>query len=1053
MAVSFTTFAIYSLHPTKGPLTSSLIFTCLSLFNLMSFPLSVTPNVIARVIETTVSVRRLQEFFLSEELDDSAVQKGEVGQPVLTQSSSPDEPFTDSQFTRDQEGRRGDGGGSLPSPSPHKSILPVPLVSIQGGGTFSWSGVREEAVLRGVDLSLAGPSLLSVVGRVGSGKSSLLSALLGEMVKHEGEVRVIGRVAYAPQQAWIMNATLRENITFGNPFDPSWYQTTIRACALTQDIAMLPAGDSTEVGERGITLSGGQKARLSLARAVYSKAQVYFLDDTLSAVDSHVGKHIFKHVIGPQGLLKDVIRIFITHAIHFVHASDQVMLLQSGQVKEYGSYEELMGRRDGSFSALINEYVREGEGEGMDKEEAVKANETPGSSSFSSSSSKGKGRKERGITIPSPSPSSSFSSPTRQEIKAMRSGVHKTSIASVESPVGSLTYSLTGKEKLEEEERREEEDISEGEEEDEEDGRSIHSSNSSKSMTPASASAISPPPPSPNSRDPPLPPLREGRLTQEEGMVQGEVSPHTYSAYFAMCGRVLSIIFGLSLFTAQASSVASGLWLKEWSRHNEETESSSSSHGFVFYLGIYGILCLGYASFSALSSMFMFTGWGINSAKGLHEGMLRSVLRAPMFFFDTTPLGRLLNRFSKDVQVLDEVLPMSFYSFFRTSVAIIGVLGVIIYSTPIFILVLIPLIPVYIYLQRYSLRTSRELKRLDSVSRSPTFAHFQETLGGLTTIRAFSQTQRFTRENWTRLDANLVAYYPSVTLNRWLAVRLELIGAIIITSTALLAVLNIYWVRKGYEEGQVARAIDPGLVGLSVSYALNVTQTLNWAVRCFCDIETNVVSVERVLEYTQELPSEAPAIIPSQRPSPIWPDQGVISFRNYSTRYREGLELVLSGVTLDIQPREKVGIVGRTGAGKSSLTLALFRLIEAVDGMIVVDGVDLGSIGLYDLRSRLTIIPQDPFLFAGTVRENLDPEGVHDDRALWRSLQLSHLQAVISEMPGGLDGKVLQGGDNFSIGQRQLICLARALLRRTSILILDEATAAIDVETGKSIML
>ncbi|CAJ0833879.1 2763_t:CDS:10 [Entrophospora sp. SA101] len=441
----------------------------------------------------------------------------------------------------------------------------------------------------------------------------------------------------------------------------------------------------------------------------------------------------------------------------------------------------------------------------------------------------------------------------------------------------------------------------------------------------------------------------------------------------------------------------------QWSVYKAYAESCSTP-AVVFYL-----------------TMLIIAQGAQIAARKLHEDMLNSVVRSPTSFFDTTPLGRILNRFSKDQYTIDEVLPRTFAGYFRTIFYVLATILVIAFSTPLFIIVIVPMIFVYRYIQVYYLSTSRELKRLDSVTRSPIYAHFQETLGGVTTIRAYQQTDRFIEENENRLDENQKAYFPSISCNRWLAVRLEFLGSLIIFSASILAVVTLLTTGN----------IDAGLVGLSVTYALSVTQALNWAVRQFCEIETNIVSVERVKEYI-ELPSEAPLVIHDNRPAPTWPHSGLIEYNDYSTRYREGLELVLK-------------------VRKSSLTLSLFRLIEAVDGEIIVDGVNISKIGLYDLRSRLTIIPQDPILFEGTVAFNLDPFDAHDDVEIWQVLQSAHLKDYILKLENKLQAKVLEGGNNFSQGQRQLLCLARALLRRSPVIVLDEATASVDVETDYNI--
>ncbi len=363
------------------------------------------------------------------------------------------------------------------------------------------------------------------------------------------------------------------------------------------------------------------------------------------------------------------------------------------------------------------------------------------------------------------------------------------------------------------------------------------------------------------------------------------------------------------------------------------------------------------------------------ASRKLHERMANAIFRSPMSFFDTTPAGRILNRFSSDIYHVDEVLARVFNMLFANVGRSVFTLIVISVTTPPFMALIIPLALTYYYIQRYYLRTSRELKRLDSVTRSPIYAHFQESLGGLSTIRAYRQQERFRLENEWRIDANLKAFFPSISANRWLAVRLEFIGGIVILAAASLAIVAVVN-RTG---------IDDGDVGLSLSYALQITSSLNWIVRQTVEVETNIVSVERVLEYAK-LPSEAAEIIPERRPPVAWPAKGEVEFKNYSTRYREGLDLVLKNINMSIKSHEKIGVVGRTGAGKSSLTLALFRLIEPAMGNIGIDELNTSSIGLLDLRRRLAIIPQDAALFEGTVRDNLDPAHVHDDTELWTVL-------------------------------------------------------------------
>ncbi|CAG8502871.1 1064_t:CDS:10 [Rhizophagus irregularis] len=854
--VSFATFAVYVLI-SNSPLTVQVVFVAIPLFNLLQFPLAVFPSVITSIIEASVALRRVEEYLTSEELDPKAVIR---------------------QGYYDTEDERSE------------------LVSVKNG-TFGW-GNSGEAVLEDINLSVKKGELVAIVGKVGAGKSSLLSSLLGEMEKIGGEVIVKGHVAYVHQTPWIMNATLRDNITFGYEYKPELYDEIIEACALKPDIAILPGGDLTEIGEKGINLSGGQKARVALARAVYARADVYLFDDTLSAVDAHVGKHIFDKVVGSNGILRTKARIFVTHGIHYLSKTDSVVMMRDGKIIEQGHFDSLMKLKSELFN-LIDEFGQQEESNNLLDDETTDEPEE---------------------LMPLAYETDEVATDQRSEETVSQLRERRVSVPSIHRRASTAT--------VKNESKREQ---------------------------------------------------QKNELITKEEMAKGSVSWQVYSSYLKSCGVVTITFWIITLVISQGIQVATNVFLKYWS-------SEESNERILLYFVIYGLLGLLFSLMVIFQTIVLWVFCAIRAARKLHHQMLDGVIRSPMSFFDTTPLGRILNRFSKDIYTIDELLP--------------------------------------------------QLKRLDSVTRSPIYAHFQETLGGLTTIRAFQQMNRFIRDNETKLDVNQKAYFPSFSSNRWLAVRLEFLGSIIIFGAAIFSVISVLTTGN----------IDAGLVGLSVSYALSVTQALNWAVRQFCEIETNIVSVERVKEYI-DLPSEAPVVIQDNRPDPTWPQNGLIEYQNYSTRYRQGLELVLKGVSFVINPREKVGIVGRTGAGKSSLTLSLFRLIEAVDGAILMDGVDISKIGLYDLRSRLTIIPQDPILFEGTVEFNLDPFETHDEVEIWQALQSAHLKDYISKLEGKLHAKILEGGDNFSQGQRQLLCLARALLRRSNIIVLDEATACVDVET------
>jgi len=426
----------------------------------------------------------------------------------------------------------------------------------------------------------------------------------------------------------------------------------------------------------------------------------------------------------------------------------------------------------------------------------------------------------------------------------------------------------------------------------------------------------------------------------------------------------------------------------------------------------------------------------LNSAKKIHEKLLKNILHTPMSFFDTTPVGRILNRFSKDQYAIDQNLPRTLTMFIVILFASCSILLVIGFVTPFFLTAVIPLTYIYVIVQKFYIRSSREVKRLDSVSKSPIFSHFDETLNGVSTIRAFNRSEEFIKDNENRLDTNQRAFFISTTANRWLGIRLELLGAIVVGLASLFCVIE-------------RENIDAGSAGLSLTYALQTTALLNWLVRMYTETEAQMVAVERLEEYSN-IPTEAPPIIPNRRPPKEWPTEGEIVFNDLKLRYRPGLELVLKGISCTIKPKEKIGVVGRTGAGKSTLMLALFRLIEPADGSITIDGIDICTIGLADLRSKISIIPQDPTLFTGTFRSNLDPFNEFQNHQITTVLDSVHLRQLV-ENNGGLDADVAEGGGNISVGQRQLMCLGRALLRRSKIIVMDEATASVDFETDSLI--
>uniref|UniRef100_A0A7N6APL3 Multidrug resistance-associated protein 1 n=1 Tax=Anabas testudineus TaxID=64144 RepID=A0A7N6APL3_ANATE len=853
--VALSTFAVYVLVDEHNVLDAEKAFVSLALFNILRFPLNMLPMVISSMVQASVSLKRLRVFLSHEELQEDSVE--------------------------------------------HKVIAGCESLFFR-----IWLCVLNVCIPEG--------SLVAVVGHVGSGKSSLLSALLGEMDKLEGTVAIKGSVAYVPQQAWIQNSTLKGNIIFGQERKEAWYQHVVEACALQPDLEILPAGDETEIGEKGVNLSGGQKQRVSLARAVYCDRAIYLLDDPLSAVDAHVGKHIFDQVIGPQGLLKDKTRVLVTHGLSYLPQADLILVMVEGEITEMGSYQQLMAT-EGAFSEFLRTYA------------AVDQTQNNGKKHCS---------------------------------------VYSTTITV-------LIYILT--------------------------------------VGPAQDS------------------------TQFIIVCQTTVKLSVFWAYLKAIGVLLSFISLLLFITHHGLSLFSNYWLSLWT---DDPVINGTQPTRMMRLGVYGALGFsqGVAVFGFSLSMSI---GGILASRYLHQSMLYDVLRSPMSFFERTPSGNLVNRFSKEIDTIDTVIPQIFKMFLGSMFNVLGACVVILIATPL-VAVVIPFLGLlYFFVQRFYVASSRQLKRLESVSRSPIYTHFNETLLGTSVIRAFGEQERFICNSDQRVDHNQKAYFPSIVANRWLAIRLEFVGNCIVSFAALFAVI-------------ARESLSPGIMGLSISYALQLTTSLTWLVRMSSDMETNIVAVEKVKEYSDTEKEAEWKHEPSSLPSG-WPTEGQIELRGFCLRYRHDLDLAIRNINITISGGEKVGIVGRTGAGKSSLTLGLFRIIERAEGHIFIDGVDIAQLGLHELRSRITIIPQDPVVFSGSLRMNLDPFDSYSDDEVWRALEFSHLKNFVSSLPDKLNHECSEGGENLSVGQRQLLCLARALLRKTKILVLDEATAAVDMETDNLI--
>ncbi|KAJ3351385.1 hypothetical protein GGF32_004313 [Allomyces javanicus] len=905
---AFAATAVFAVYYALGhELTPAVVFPALTLFSQLRLPITLLPTAFTTLIDAKVAMDRISALLVANELDDC---------PAMMTS----------------------GADSL--------NLAQPAVTVSQAD-FEW--VSGSPSLISVSLTIPRGALVAIIGATGSGKSTLLSGLMGELHVSRGTVQVNARrVAYCPQHPWVHHGTVRDNVVFGRAFDAAQYRRAIRLAALDRDLAVFPAGDRTEIGERGSTLSGGQLARMSLARALYGEPEVLLLDDPTSAVDARVASFLFKHTLAGAEL-KGSTRIVVTNALHYVPLCDYAVVVKDGTVVEQGPVTELMAR-DGELARKMHALRGSTESDTSDTESVTSAAGVLG-------------------TLDPPFPGSGSPHADSDDLEITPDTLDS---------------------------------MSDDDDDDGDDG----GGGGGKAPTMATHSPTN------------------GALMQAEERSTGAVAWAVYRDYLGALGGARSVAVILaSLVLVQVFRVGGDLWLSAWTANSLHLPATT-------YLGAY----FGWAVVQAVASVVyvsQFALAGLRASRAIHDQAVERIVRLPLAFFETTPLGRIVSRFSKDQDQLDTTLVDTFRMFLNTLATVVSTLMIIVVASPLFAVPLVPLLAVYYVLQRFYRATSIDLRRLEALSRSTLYARFTESLAGASVIRANAAQPRFLASLARDMDVNNRPAFLTICAQRWLAIRIQSIGNVLVLAAALLGVTST----------DPARA---AMVGLSLTYALQVTASLSWCVRQAAETEQQMNATERLLHYANKLETEADDVVDGAVPKE-WPMRGEIVMQDVTMSYRAGLEPVLRGVSLRIPAGCKCAIVGRSGAGKSSLVAALFRLTELTGGSICIDGIDVARIGLADLRSRITIIPQQPFLFSGTIRANLDPSELVDDAVLWDCLDRAGIKAFVESQQGHLD--TLVQAEGLSLGQQQLLCLARALVHKSQILVMDEATAAMDQAT------
>ncbi|KAL4440937.1 hypothetical protein ABPG74_009350 [Tetrahymena malaccensis] len=1011
-------------------------YTVLSLFNLLLIPLRMVTMVLMLYLNAKASMTRIEFYLMSEEREEDVVIKDdpsqEVGEIEINDGNFAWESVTAAihneqgmKFMR-QGGPPGGPQGQK-KPTPGNNEKPKVPGSYQQNETLATQGdqlIQKEEdfnkltpleelslknlnILKNINLKVKKGQMVAIVGQVASGKSSLLLAILGEMKKNSGETKVKGKVAYVPQTAWLQNATLRDNILFGQPWDEKKYNDVIDRCQLRSEIEngeVLPGGDMTEIGERGINLSGGQKQRVAIARALYSDSDIFIIDDCLSALDAHVGKNVFELVL--KGALKNKTVVFVTHALHYMPEVERIIVMKEGEIVEDGTHEYL--KKNGQ------EYIRLNQLQEEKKQEEEKS------------------QKEK----------SRISNKEDLELENDENDDNKVD----EEQSMNHDPDLPSAERLDQK-NRQSEVLSQT---NKVRRRTIESRNESEKQK--------------NEENKLEIKKQVGKTVQKEERATGAVPGYVYKKYINFSGLKNTLVMLMCFCLAQAFKMVSDWWIGQWSSDSYELQTGA-------YIGIYAILIVFSGLFIFLRG-YTFGVFSLKSSQNFQQQLLAKLLHTPLWWFDITPTGRIVARTSKDQDDLDSSLPWNMQFAVTNIIQLIATCIMIGIILPLFFIVFFITFFIYVRIIGYYLITAREIKRLEANTRAPVISHYQESINGLYVIRAFGKEKDFIQKMLLNERDYIISFTNMNYTNRWISIITEIFALVIISGTAYFGVLSKQF---NYQS-------NGSLIGLALTYSFQISAILSFTLKLIADTESGMNAVVRMLQYIEKNPQENDWR--SQKPIEKWPQQGQYQVDKITYKYRDELPTVINGISFDIKNNEKIGVVGRTGSGKSTLTLGLMRILELIQdndgqlGKITLDGQNIRDIGLHDLREKVTIIPQDPLLFSGTIRSNIDPYKKYTDSEICDVLQKveiwNQLDSILEkqlEKEKKQDGQLSNnpnyqmeqiqkkkleivvegGGSNFSLGQRQLICIARALIKKPKVLLMDEATASIDEMTDRLI--